>query len=110
MKMLEDARTYRMAEKTYKTQKEEAKRMAKQDDLNDFGFSIVTEEQVAANHINATKEDCKRDLVALRDMVMPLLKNLAKQGGTTIYWPDREKKVGEFIKKINTFVEDALKK
>lgn len=98
----EDAKTCRTTDRL--------NNMSKPDDLNDFGFSIVTEEQVASSHINATKEDCQRDLVALRDMIMPLLKNLAKPGGTTIYWPDREKKVNEFIKKMNTLVDTALKK
>mgnify|MGYP003339000070 CR=1 FL=1 len=42
----------------------------------------------------------------VRDMIMPLLKNLAKDPEKQyILWPDRAEKMKVFIKKVNTFVD-----
>lgn len=43
----------------------------------------------------------------LRDMIMPFLNNLTKNPEKEyIMWPDRAKKVEEFIKKINDYVDN----
>ena len=44
-------------------------------------------------------------LQGLRDMIMPLLNNLMKNPEKdTILWPNREKKIKEFIKKMDDYI------
>jgi hypothetical protein len=66
-------------------------------DEDDFGFTFsdTTEIQTQA-----------QDKVhGLRDMIMPLLNNLMKNPEKdTIVWPGREKKIKEFIKKMETYI------
>jgi hypothetical protein len=51
--------------------------------------------------------DNQAKLQGLRDMVMPLLKNLAKDPEKTyVFWPDRADKMQLFIKKVNDFVDN----
>lgn len=72
------------------------------DEDDDFGFSLVSEEE-----LNADKQDAADKLKGLRKMVMPLLKNLMKNPDKEyIYWPDRVKKIQDFIKKMDTYIEN----
>lgn len=93
--------------------------MAKKIDFeDDFGFSLVSEEELKA-HEEALKKKVEEQskavvqtateltdkLHGLRQMVMPLLNNLAKDPDKTyIFWPDRADKIKAFIKKIDDYV------
>lgn len=71
------------------------------DDEDDFGFSLVSEEELSADTKDATDK-----LHGLRKMVLPLLKNLMKNPDKEyIYWPDRVKKIEAFIKKMDEYIE-----
>jgi len=71
------------------------------EESNDFGFSIVDEEELKpVADDRATK---------LRDMIMPLLKNLKSNPDKDIIkWRgiDRVTKIDEFIKKMNSIVDN----
>jgi hypothetical protein len=60
---------------------------------DDFGFTF--KEQIPASSV-----DWEEKFNRLKELVMPLLKNLAKNPDKDIHWPDRDKKIKEFIKKI----------
>ena len=66
-------------------------------DEEDFGFSFVD--------TNEIKEQAKDKVQGLRDMIMPLLNNLMKDPDKdTILWPDREKKIKAFVKKMDAYI------
>ena len=66
-------------------------------DEEDFGFSFVD--------TNEIKEQAKDKVQGLRDMIMPLLNNLMKNPEKdTILWPDREKKIKAFVKKMDAYI------
>jgi ribosome recycling factor len=81
----------------------------------DFGFSPVSEDelkslerelQVQVKEYHAALQEAAKTyedkLNTLYKMVLPLLKNLAKDSDKDyIYWPDRQKKMTDFIKKID---------
>jgi hypothetical protein len=81
----------------------------------DFGFSAVSEDelkslerelQVQVKEYHAALQEAAKTyedkLNTLYKMVLPLLKNLAKDSDKDyIYWPDRQKKMTDFIKKID---------
>lgn len=81
----------------------------------DFGFSAVSEEELKAverqlqvqvqqkdSELELTAKSYEEKLNSLYKMVMPLLKNLAKDSDKSyIYWPDRQKKMTEFIKQVD---------
>ena len=87
---------------------------------NDFGFSLVSEKELKAHEqmlkkkvdeqskiVEQTTAQMQDKLHGLRDMIMPLLNNLAKDPEKQyILWPDRAKKIQAFIKKVNEFVDD----
>ena len=87
---------------------------------DDFGFSLVSETELKAHEellkkkieeqskiVVKTAMDNQAKLQGLRDMVMPLLKNLAKDPEKTyVFWPDRADKMQLFIKKVNDFVDN----
>lgn len=90
----------------------------KVDTEDDFGFSLVSEEELKA-HEEALKKKVEEQsrvvvqtateltdkLHGLRAMVMPLLNNLAKDPDKTyVFWPDRADKIKAFIKKIDDYV------
>lgn len=93
--------------------------MAKKIDIeDDFGFSLVSEEELKA-HEEALKKKVEEQsrvvvqtateltdkLHGLRAMVMPLLNNLAKDPDKSyVFWPDRADKIKAFIKKIDDYV------
>lgn len=89
---------------------------------DDFGFSLVSEDELKAYEEELKKQIEQQTKVVeqvqqttivmqdrlhqLRDMIMPLLKNLAKDPDKHyVFWPDRADKMKAFIKKVNTFVD-----
>ena len=91
----------------------------KLDESNDFGFSLVSETELKAHEqllqkkieeqskvVEKTETELTDKLHGLRDMIMPLLNNLAKDPDKTyILWPDRAAKIKLFIEKINKYVD-----
>ena len=68
---------------------------------DDFGFTFVD-----SNEIQQKVASTEDKLAGLQAMIMPLLANLKKNPEKdTIYWPDREKKINAFIKKMNDYVK-----
>lgn len=76
----------------------------------DFGFSLVDENELevvqqAQQVVNTTSQTAsatQEKLDKLYNLILPLLNNLAKNPEKEyIYWPDREKKLTEFRKKID---------
>lgn len=92
----------------------------KLDETNDFGFSLVSETELKAHEqllqkkieeqskvVEKTEIEMKDKLHGLRDMIMPLLNNLAKDPEKTyILWPERSAKIKTFIDKINKYVDN----
>jgi hypothetical protein len=86
---------------------------------NDFGFSLVSEAELKKHEEMLKKKVEEQSKVAarttaemqdklngLRNMIMPLLNNLAKDPDKTyILWPDRADKIKAFIKKVNDYVD-----
>ncbi len=67
----------------------------------DFGmdFADDLQEVVADQSSKANAAEAKAQMMF--DMIMPLLNNLKKNPDKpNIVWPDREKKIDEFIKKL----------
>ena len=53
-----------------------------------------------------TAIDNQAKLQGLRDMIMPLLNNLAADPAKEyILWPNRAEKINQFIKKVNEYVD-----
>ena len=87
---------------------------------DDFGFSLVSEEELKKHEdllrkkieeqskvVQQTSAELTDKLHGLRNMIMPLLKNLAKDPEKTyVFWPDRSEKIAAFIKKIDDYVEN----
>lgn len=74
--------------------------MIEKKDPGDFGFTLIGEEDI----VRPADYRAER----LRDMIMPLLKNLKKNPEKDyIQWPgkDRVKKIDEFIEEMNSVVE-----
>lgn len=68
----------------------------------DFGFSLMSEADLKQQDQQTVDK-----VHGLRDMIMPFLNNLTKNPEKEyIMWPDRAKKVEEFIKKINDYVDN----
>ncbi len=104
------------------------------DDDFDFGFSAVSDEELALrekeaeeraraeaeaiikqhqeeassviDEVTSTAQEYKDRLNLLYKMVTPLLKNLAADADTKpyIYWPDRKKKMQEFMARVDAVV------
>jgi hypothetical protein len=88
---------------------------------DDFGFSLLTEQELEENNqfikekieqsnqkAVLTEEQWRAKLVELKDMVMPLLKNLAKDPDKEyILWPNRVEKIQKFMNKIEKYVDEA---
>jgi hypothetical protein len=86
---------------------------------NDFGFSLVSEAELKKHEemlkkkveeqskiVVKTALDNQAKLQELRDMIMPLLNNLAADPDKEyILWPKRAEKIQAFIKKVNDFVD-----
>ena len=92
----------------------------KQLDDFDFGFTAVGEDELKAmerqlqqqvedkdTELENISKTYQEKLSALYKMVMPLLNNLAKDSEKDyIYWPGRQKKMSDFIKKVEALVND----
>jgi hypothetical protein len=86
---------------------------------DDFGFSLVSEQELKAHEEMLKKKveeqskvvakattEAQTKLETLRDMIMPLLNNLAKDPDKEyILWPNRAEKIAAFINKVNNFVD-----
>ena len=86
----------------------------------DFGFTAVSEgelkamenqlqEKVQQQHaqLQQVSQSYEEKLNTLYSMIMPLLKNLAKDADKDyIFWPDRQKKMQDFIKKVEALVNN----
>ena len=89
-------------------------------DGDDFGFSAVSEEELReretllqqqvnaqSKELEAIEESYKGKLEQLYKAIMPLLLNLAKDDNKEyIFWPDRTKKMKEFIERVKRIVND----
>lgn len=85
----------------------------------DFGFSAVSEDELKALEKKLQQEVTSKSaelaqvsqsyedrLNAMYKMIIPLLKNLAKDDKKEyIYWPNRTAKMQEFIKKIDALMK-----
>lgn len=68
----------------------------------DFGFDF--EDDMSEAVYEAAKAQNKAE--TMYKMIMPLLNNLKKNPHKpNIVWPDREKKIDEFIKKLDTVLK-----
>lgn len=72
------------------------------DSDNDFGFSFTDDLE---SDLYAAQEKLSKDqnkAQEMYDMIMPLLNNLKKNSDKpNIHWPDRVKKIDQFIKKLD---------
>lgn len=78
------------------------------EDIYDFGFSLMSEDEIKIEEEKLKKvvENESYKLDKVREMIMPLLKNLMKEPQKEyIYWPDRKEKVEDFLKQINDFID-----
>jgi hypothetical protein len=87
---------------------------------NDFGFSLVSEQELKAHeeelkkrveeqsqYVQKTEVQHKNKIEGLMSMIMPLLNNLAKdEDKEYILWPDRAKKILAFKKKIEDYIRE----
>jgi hypothetical protein len=86
--------------------------MIKNDD-DDFGFTIVTEEELKEyerlleKQLVEVQTSAQQKMEGLKTLFMPLLINLMKdEGKTYIYWPNRVEKIKAFIQKIDKYIQD----
>lgn len=84
----------------------------KNDDINDFGFSIVSEDELKAyekqleEQLTTNINLVKNKLEGLRDLYAPLLENLKRDPDKQyIYWPNRTEKIDKFVEKIESYIE-----
>jgi hypothetical protein len=67
------------------------------DEENDFGFTFNDSEEIKAQSVDKVQ--------GLRKMIMPLLNNLMKSPEKdTIVWPNRDKTIKQFIKKMDDYI------
>ena len=90
------------------------------DASNDFGFSAVSEEELkelekklhndlaqTTSQLDQVTKTYQVKLETLYKLVMPFLINLQNSPEKAyLYWPDRAAKVKEFVKKIDTVLDD----
>lgn len=90
------------------------------DDVEDFGFSAVSEDELKSlerelkqqveqkqQELSLTSKEYKDKLEALYKLIMPLLLNLQKDPEKEyILWPDRSKKMAAFIARVNKIVSN----
>lgn len=89
------------------------------DEGYDFGFSAVSETELKAlerqlqaevatktTQLETVSKTYEEKLDTLYRMVIPLLQNLAKDADSKeyIYWPNRQKKMKDFIDKVEKLV------
>jgi len=85
-------------------------KLAKQyDNVDDFGFSAVSEEEYNSviNKTAATADDYKARLAELEKMIIPFLTKLHSTGDKEyIYWPNRKPIIEAQIEKILKLTKD----
>ena len=77
------------------------------DETNDFGFSFTDdlEKDLYAAQEQSMKDQKKAE--QMYKMIMPLLNNLKKNPEKpNIHWPDRVKKIDDFIYKLNAILDN----
>jgi hypothetical protein len=77
------------------------------DDTDDFGFSFTDnlEPELYAAQEQSVKEQQKAE--QMYKLIMPLLNNLKKNPDKpNIHWPDRVKKIDDFIFKLNAILDN----
>jgi septal ring factor EnvC (AmiA/AmiB activator) len=92
------------------------KKIQELDEDFDFGFSVVSEDELKTmekqlqSELQQTTEvisQTQNKLEGMRNMIMPLLKNLMTNPDKEyIYWPNRTEKIKAFIDKLNRYVDD----
>jgi hypothetical protein len=91
------------------------------DDSFDFGFSAVNENELSSmKELEAKAQSLAQQAAAneqlgvavneklkkMYNMIVPLLDNLAKDPDKGyIYWPDRQKKLAQFKKKLKDLID-----
>ena len=83
---------------------------------DDFGFSLVSEDELKEYENKLLKEVEQKDgqvqeyndkLQGVRNMIMPLLNNLmANPDKHYLYWPNRTEKIQQFIKRLDSYIND----
>jgi hypothetical protein len=83
---------------------------------DDFGFSLVSEDELKEYENKLIKEVEQKHgqvqqyndkLQGVRNLVMPLLNNLmANPDKHYIYWPNRTEKIQQFIKRLDSYIND----
>ena len=68
-----------------------------EEEINDFGFTFSDSEEIKAQSVDKVH--------GLRKMIIPLLNNLMKNPEKdTIVWPNRDKTIKAFIKKMDDYI------
>ena len=68
-----------------------------EEEIHDFGFTFADSEEMKAQSVDKVQ--------GLRKMIMPLLNNLMKNPEKdTIVWPNRDKTIKNFIKKMDDYI------
>jgi hypothetical protein len=77
--------------------------MSSTEDLFDFGFTAVSEDELETVQASiANQASSAERLEKMYKSILPLLDNLEKNPEKDyIYWPDRTKKIEEFRKRLN---------
>lgn len=86
--------------------------MAKLNEDDDFGFSLVSEaelksvEESLTQQVEQTSTEMQAKLEGLVKMVMPLLDNLMLNPEKEyIYWPNRQEKIKAFKAKLQNYIK-----
>lgn len=92
------------------------KKTTELDEEFDFGFSVVSEEELKTMEKQLQTElqqttqvisQTQNKLEGIRNMIMPLLNNLmANPDKEYIYWPNRTEKIKSFISKLDKYIND----
>ena len=83
-----------------------------EEELNDFGFTAMTFEDISSvlkenqkDEIKTTEEKYQKKINSLSDIIIPLLNNLCKNPDKEyIYWPNRVEKIEKQIQKVNNIL------
>ena len=83
---------------------------------DDFGFSLVSEDELKEYENKLLQQVEQKDgqvqkyndkLQGVRNMIMPLLNNLmANPDKHYLYWPNRTEKIQQFIKRLDSYIND----
>lgn len=85
-----------------------------EDKVYDFGFSLVSEDELKKaekellNQKTNELTDVQRKLEGLKMMIWPLLEGLKKDPlKNYIFWPNRTDKVNEFMSKVEKYIQET---